>query len=299
MINGVTGPVLAYSAILFHMSQTMDVPFLTFNAWAGLWVAFFMVMTAVTDLTRILKYATRFTDEIFSVLIASIYILDSIGNPFKSGVGLYYYFTAAHKSHDEYDAEIDYQYMTTAFLSLVLGLGTTLFSFMMRGMRRSRFGNDLIRSNIADYAVVIAVIFWSLLDNTIFSEIETEKLNVPDKFAPTFQCCDVTCTSNWPNDCPDQLVSAGLRNWIVDLFDLNGKNWIPFFAVVPAFLAWTLVFLDNGISWHLVNHPSHKITHGTAYCYDTFIMAFMIAINSMLGLPWLMSNARQGSCNTG
>jgi hypothetical protein len=111
----------------------------------------------------------------------------------------------------------------------------------------------------------------------------------------------VPCTSHWPNDCPDQLVSG---KWIVDLFDLNGKTWIPLFAVVPAFLAWTLVFLDNGISWHLVNHPSHKITHGTAYCYDTFIMAFMIAINSMLGLPWLtaatvLSNAPQGSCNTG
>lgn len=38
MINGGTGPVLAFSGVLFKLSKSMDVPFLTFNAWVGLWV---------------------------------------------------------------------------------------------------------------------------------------------------------------------------------------------------------------------------------------------------------------------
>ena len=38
MINGGTGPVLAFSGVLYKMSESMDVPFLTFNAWVGLWV---------------------------------------------------------------------------------------------------------------------------------------------------------------------------------------------------------------------------------------------------------------------
>lgn len=40
---------------------------------------------------------------------------------------------------------------------------------------------------------------------------------------------------------------------------------------------------------HLINHPSHKLKHGDAYNYDTIIIAIMIAINSMLGLPWLVA----------
>ena len=51
-----------------------------FNAWVGLWVAFYMVIAAFIDLNRFIKYATRFTHEIFAFLIVSIYILDAVGN---------------------------------------------------------------------------------------------------------------------------------------------------------------------------------------------------------------------------
>lgn len=42
-------------------------------------------------------------------------------------------------------------------------------------------------------------------------------------------------------------------------------------------------------SLSLINHPSHKLQHGDAYNYDTVIIALMVAINSMLGLPWLVA----------
>ena len=64
---------------------------------------------------------------------------------------------------------------------------------------------------------------------------------------------------------------------------------MPFMAAGPAVLAFILVFLDDGITWHLINHPSHKLKHGDAYNYDTVIIAVMVLINSMLGLPWLVA----------
>ena len=69
--------------------------------------------------------------------------------------------------------------------------------------------------------------------------------------------------------------------------DLNGKNWIPIFAAVPALLAFILLFLDNGITWHLINRKENKITHGAAYNYDTIVIGISILVNSMFGLPWL------------
>lgn len=90
MINGGTGPVLTFQAITYELSKNLDVPFLTFNAWIGLWVAFYMFLSAFFDLNRYIKYATRFTDEIFAFLIIAIYILDAIGNP-ASKVGLMHY----------------------------------------------------------------------------------------------------------------------------------------------------------------------------------------------------------------
>ena len=55
-------------------------------------------------------------------------------------------------------------------------------------------------------------------------------------------------------------------------------------------LAFILVFLDDGITWHLINNPSHKLKHGDAYNYDTLVIALMIAVNSILGLPWLVES---------
>ena len=64
MINGGTGPVLTFQALLYEIAQHWDVPFLAFNAWVGLWVALYMVVSGFCDLNRLIQYATRFTDEI-------------------------------------------------------------------------------------------------------------------------------------------------------------------------------------------------------------------------------------------
>jgi HCO3- transporter family len=45
----------------------------------------------------------------------------------------------------------------------------------------------------------------------------------------------------------------------------------------------------DGITIHLMNHPCHRLTHGTAYNYDTLIVGLIIGVNSILGLPWLVA----------
>jgi hypothetical protein len=77
---------------------------------------------------------------------------------------------------------------------------------------------------------------------------------------------------------------------MVDLFEFNGKPWLPLAAAGPAILAFILLFLDNGITWHIINHPSHKISYGTAYNYDTCVMAFFTVVNSIFGIPWVTSS---------
>jgi hypothetical protein len=74
---------------------------------------------------------------------------------------------------------------------------------------------------------------------------------------------------------------------LVNLLDLNGHTYVPIVAAGPALLAFILVFLNNGITKHLLEHPALRLSHGSAYNYDTVLTGIMIAINSMLGLPWL------------
>jgi len=289
MINGGTGPVLAFSGVLYKLSESIGVPFLTFNAWVGLWVTLYLFLAAIFDLNKLIKYATRFTDEIFALLISAIFVVDALGSPFQP-IGLYYYFVGSHKSHEEYEDDPDYSYLATAFLSFILGIGTTSIAFFLRKMNFSPFCcNQTVRTSVSDFAVTAAIISFTLLDKLVFTEVQTESLNVPDRFSPTFVCCDANCNTYFPDDCEGQPEPYGRRPWLVDLFDLNGKHFVPILAALPAILAFVLVFLDDGITWHLINHSSHKLKHGVAYNYDTLIIGFMIGVNSMFGLPWLVA----------
>lgn len=289
MINGGTGPVLAFTAVLYNLSETLEVPFLTLNAWTGIWVGLYMVLAAVFGLNKYIMYCTRFTDEIFSTLISVIFIVNSLGSP-TSDVGLYYYFLEDHKSHDEAKLSHDYSHLATALLSTVSTLGTCWLAMRLRGAKQSRYlPGPRWRALVTDFAVVASILIWTVIDHFALPDVKTERLAAPDTFAPTYTCCDAACKTHWPEQCLEVAEAAGRRPWLVDLGDFNGKGWVPLFAAVPALLAFILVFLDDGITWHLINRPDNKLTHGAAYHWDTLVIGLCLVVNSLFGLPWLVA----------
>lgn len=290
-VIGSTGPVLAYSTAVYEMSKSIGVPYYAFNGWISIWILFYAFLAAFFDVTRVVRLATRFLDEIFASLIVTIFVFDAIGDPF-SGAGMLRYFDPNHGSHEDLAAENpDYNYLETALLSVLLGLGTCWLIFFFRGFKNSSFFcNDTVRSSVHDFSVSVSVLLFSLIKGYLFPSIETETLKVPDQFEPTFSCCDDACTMFFPDDCLELDSPAGVRPWFVDLGDLNGKTWAIFAAAGPAVMAFLLVFLDNGITWHLINHPSHKLKHGEAYNYDLMLSGIFNCVNGLLGLPWLVAS---------
>jgi len=292
IIIGSTGPVLIMTTAMYSMSKNLDIPFLPFYAWVSVWICIYTSVTAFFDLTRYVRLATRFTDDIFALLIVSIFILNAIGNPFSEG-GVLYYLDPNHTMHDKLAENIpedDYSYLETSLLSIMLGLFTTATIFFLRGFKTSAyFCNQGVRNSVHDFAVTIAVITFTLIQQFGFTSIEIQGLNVPDKFEPTFTCCDSTCKTFWPTDCDQQAAPAGTRNWFASLGDLNGKGYVPFLAAGPGILAFVLVYLDNGITWHLIYNPNNNLQHGESYNWDLFLNGFCNLINGMLGLPWLVA----------
>eukprot|EP00978_Attheya_sp_CCMP212_P000671 scaffold1339_cov58-Attheya_sp.AAC.1 len=233
-IMGSTGPLLAFTVVIFNFAELMDVPFLTLNAWVSVWLGFFACTAAFFDLTRLVKLATRFTDEVFAFLIVTIFVMDALGDPF-SNVGILRYMDPNHPSHE--DQPDDYNYLATGLLSIILGLGTTVLTFFFRSFRYSSyFCSDIIRESLYDFAVTLAVITCTFFAIVVFNEIELESLSVPDTFEPTYACCTEACTTFWPDDCEDQAEAVGTRSWMVDYGDINGKAWVPFAAAGPAAL---------------------------------------------------------------
>lgn len=137
--------------------------------------------------------------------------------------------------------------------------------------------------------MTVSVVIWTLVKVLLFPNVETEGLKVPDQFEPTIQCCDTSCDAFWPDECPEIETPTGTRSWFVNLGDVPG--WAPFAAAGPAVMTFLLCCLGNSVTWHLINHKHHKLTHGEAHNCDLCLGGLFNCINGLLGLPWLVATA--------
>ncbi|GFT59613.1 electroneutral sodium bicarbonate exchanger 1, partial [Trichonephila clavipes] len=111
---------------------------------------------------------------------------------------------------------------------------------------------------------MIAVIAMTVLD--VFIGIKTPKLEVPQSFKPT-----------WSD-----------RDWLIPFFGSN-PWWSAAVATLPALLLTMLIFMDQQITAVIVNRKENNLKKGCGYHLDLFVLAFLIAICSILGLPWFVA----------
>ena len=124
--------------------------------------------------------------------------------------------------------------------SILLFIGTFSITMGLKQFRSTNFFPTWVRSLLADFAVIIAMISMTGVDFGM--NVETPKLKVPDDFSPTL---------------------TG-RHWLVH--PLGSNPWYaPIFAFLPAILATILVFMDQQITVVIVNRKEHllKVTKKT------------------------------------
>lgn len=137
-ILGGTGPLLVFTGMLFELSRRTNLPFLPVYAWVGLWTAAFTVIAALANASALIRYCTRFTDEIFAGLISVIFIYEAVKN------------VLAVFSNEAIDDH-------SALMSLVVALLTFYVAVTLRNMRASRYLLHRVREFLADFGSVIAI----------------------------------------------------------------------------------------------------------------------------------------------
>lgn len=96
--------------------------------------------------------------------------------------------------------------------------------------------------------------------------VKTPKLEVPAEFKPTLPS----------------------RNWIITPFKGN-PIWSALAAILPALLGTILIFMDQQITAVIVNRKENKLKKGCGYHLDLFVLAILIQICSIMGLPWFVA----------
>merc|ERR1712157_638412 len=65
----------------YSTRQQFALPFLSTYAWVGLWTSAILLFCALTSTSNlVIKYLTRFTDEIFAGLISVIFVVEAMKN---------------------------------------------------------------------------------------------------------------------------------------------------------------------------------------------------------------------------
>jgi hypothetical protein len=253
---GPMGPNLAFTISLAQLADRMALPFLPLYAWTGLWTAGMLLVSALTSASNLVKYLTRFTDEIFSVLISSIFVVGAVTDVAKT-------FTSPVSTG------------TKALLTLTCAMVTFGSSIILKGLKNSVYFTKSIRNNLSNFAPAIGVTLGSLVARAVRVKYGSAVaalpvLSLPIKFATT----------------------TG-RPWLIPLMDL--PVWARWGAILPALLATVLLFLDQNITARLVNNPRYKMKKGRTMGNvldgmhgDMLVLSLLTAITSLVGLPWMV-----------
>ncbi|CAF3766130.1 unnamed protein product [Rotaria socialis] len=79
LILGPTGPFLVFEEVVYDLCQSLDADFWTVRCCVSLWTTFFIIMLVAFEGSFMIRHVTRFTEEIFALIIALVYLYE----PFK------------------------------------------------------------------------------------------------------------------------------------------------------------------------------------------------------------------------
>ncbi|XP_045913966.1 sodium bicarbonate cotransporter 3-like isoform X12 [Micropterus dolomieu] len=312
-ILGSTGPVLVFEKILFKFCNDYGLSYLSLRTSIGLWTAFLCLVLVATDASSLVCYITRFTEEAFAALICIIFIYEALEKLFHLGehypinmhnnlenLTLYscqcsppanvsdqlmHQWNQTGYSPDSIQWSslnvsmckiLDGEFVGPAcghhgpyipdvlFWSIILFFTTFFLSSFFKQFKTERYFPTKVRSTISDFAVFITIMIMVMVDYLM--GIPSPKLNVPDRFEPT----------------------SKNRGWLMDPL---GENpwWTLLVAALPALLCTILIFMDQQITAVIINRKEHKLKKGCGYHLDLLIVAIMLGVCSIMGLPWFVA----------
>ncbi|EDV26844.1 uncharacterized protein TRIADDRAFT_22844, partial [Trichoplax adhaerens] len=291
LIMGATGPILVFEEALFDFCQLNHVDFLTMRVWVGLWVFLILSLVVLLQGSFLIRYLTRFTEEIFASLISLIFIYEAIKNLLKiyaTDPVLSNYCNASYVPKNYAGSYANYTCMgnytlldidnngttkcskphpNTALLSTMYFLGTFGIIYAWRVFRRSKFLGTWARHMVCDLGIMITIIIMVLINvYGVGNVVYIKRLDVRPGFLT---------------------LSPYRYSWLVNPFKIS-IGWI-FAAFIPAALVSILLFMEIEVTELLMNKKNLKMRKGSGFHLDLMLNGLCVGIFSLFGLPWMCS----------
>ncbi|NXS60494.1 B3AT protein, partial [Brachypteracias leptosomus] len=224
LVVGFSGPLLVFEEAFYSFCSANDMEYIVGRVWIGFWLILLVLLVVAFEGSFLVRFVSRFTQEIFAFLISLIFIFET----FSKLVTIF----KEHPLQRHYNVtdmvKPKVPEPNTALLSLVLMAGTFFMAFFLRKFKNSAFLPGKIRRLIGDFGVPISIFIMALVDFLI-KDTYTQKLNVPKGL---------------------EVTNSSARGWFINPMgkDNSFPIWMMFASVVPAFLVFILIFLETQIT---------------------------------------------------
>ncbi|OCT57724.1 hypothetical protein XELAEV_18003183mg [Xenopus laevis] len=281
LIVGFSGPLLVFEEAFYTFCSANGMEYLVGRVWIGFWLVAIVVSMVACEGSFLVRFVSRFTQEIFSILISLIFIYETFYKLFKVFQEHPLTNCRLHNLTDPLNVTENLLHNgteligptnvtgqpNTALLSLVLMAGTFFIAFFLRKLKNSNFFPGRVRRVIGDFGVPIAILIMVLVDFSI-TDTYTQKLSVPSGVKVT---------------------SPEKRGWVIN--PLGSQEpfpvWMMFASVLPAVLVFILIFMETQITTLIISKKERMLVKGSGFHLDLLLIVTMGGISALFGLPWL------------
>uniref|UniRef100_A0A8C7ZAM7 Solute carrier family 4 member 1a (Diego blood group) n=1 Tax=Oryzias sinensis TaxID=183150 RepID=A0A8C7ZAM7_9TELE len=253
LIIGFSGPLLLFEEAFHVFCDSQNIEYIVGRTWVGMWLILIVVVIVAVEGSFLVRYISRFTQEIFSILISLIFIYETFAKLLR--------IFATHP------LEHERAFPNTALLSMCLMFGCFFIAFFLREFKNSQYLPGWLRRLIGNFGVPIAIFIMIAIDISI-ADAYTQKLVVPKGI---------------------EVTNPKERGWIIN--PMGEKKdfpaWMMGACCVPALLVFILIFMESQITTLIVSKPERKMIKGSGFHFDLLLLVTMGGIFSIFGMPWL------------
>ncbi|XP_066572314.1 anion exchange protein 2a isoform X2 [Amia ocellicauda] len=297
LVVGFSGPLLVFEEAFYSFCTSNEMEYLTGRVWIGFWLVLIALIIVAFEGSFLVRFVSRFTQEIFAFLISLIFIYETfsklvkifqehplqrcsldnstaengtVGPVWGGGMGL-------NSTEPPPTAKVTGE-PNTALLSLVLMSGTFFIAFYLRKFKNSAFFPGRIRRIIGDFGVPIAILIMVLVDYSI-RDTYTQKLSVPSGFSVT---------------------SPKKRDWFINPMGSQGQFpiWMMVASILPAILVFILIFMETQITTLIICKKERMLVKGSGFHLDLLIIVAAGGLSALFGLPWLAATTVRSVTHT-
>ncbi|VDI60796.1 solute carrier family 4 (sodium bicarbonate transporter), member 10 [Mytilus galloprovincialis] len=314
IIMGSTGPVLVLEIIIYRMCRDNTWDFMSFRCMIGLWLALYLLIIVAFDLSALVRYITRFTEESFACLIAIIFIVESIKKIIAiADTHLYNTHQGITLDHTCYCVPNNQtENITTMPNSYLVSNSTMNVTIQCNSTKKedcvklgcvlegSGCDTPIYHDNVFFLSIILGIgtfaIAWGLVmmkKSRFFPTIVRQTIG--DFAVFTAICLMVLFDARLGVPTPKLMVpdkiqpSDPTRPWFISPFSSGNPWWTMLLASLPAIVAVILIFMDQQITAVIINRKENKLKKGCGYHLDLTVATICIVVCSFFGLPWYVA----------